>query len=86
MGLKRVKKWVAVELVVTFNAYLEGTVCYRSRNAKYHIAIVDLAIVQRDLPALIDLTSNESGSAGDAPAILASIRQVDAQLSKAIEQ
>ena len=46
---------VLVEAVVAFDADVERAVGLGPRHAKQNIPVRDLAVVQRDLPALVDL-------------------------------
>src|SRR5262245_19229471 len=83
---QRVKEGVAVELVVAFNADLQRAVAHRPGNTEDYVAVVDLAIVQRDLRPLIDFAADHFGGTAYAAAILASIRQIDALLAQALQE
>ena len=51
-------------------------------NTQYDVAIVDLAIVQSHLAALIDFSGNEFRCTRDATAVPAAVRQIDALLAQ----
>ena len=63
MRLQRIKEGVAVKFVVAFDADFQSAVAHSAGHAEQHIAIVDLAVVQRHLAALIDLARRQFGSA-----------------------
>ena len=86
MRLKRIEKWVAIELVVAFDTDLERAIRQGPRDAEHHVAIADLTIVQRHLPTLIDFAGSQFGRTGDAAAISASVGQINALFAQRVEQ
>ncbi len=86
MGLQGVLKRIAIQPIVTFDTDLDGAISDRPRDAKHDIAVIDLSIIQRHLTPLIDLALSQLGGASDATAVPATIRQINALLSQAVQQ
>ena len=82
MRFQGIDKWVSVKFIVTFNADVEGAVGLGPRDTQYDVPIVDLAIVQCHLAALIDFSGNEFRCTRDATAVPAAVRQIDALLAQ----
>jgi hypothetical protein len=81
-----IKEGIAVKFVMALNADLEDTIAHGAGNAQNDIAIVDLAVVQRNLRLLIDFAADQLGGTAYAAAILAAIGKIDPLLAQALEQ
>ena len=86
MWFQRVKERIAVQPVMAFGADFQRAVALRPRHAEDHIAICDLAVVQRDLCPLVYLTLDQLRRTGDAAAIFAAIGKVDPLIAKFIKK
>ena len=86
MWLKRIQKWIPIQLVMAFDTDLNGAVAGRARDTEDHVAVVDLTIVESDLGALIDVSGDQLGGTRDAAAVFATVRQVNALLAQAVQQ
>ena len=71
---------------MAFNADFDSAIGEGARHAQDDIAIIYLAIVERNLTALVNLAGCELGSASNAAAIFTAIGQVDALLAQTIEE
>ena len=71
---------------MAFGADFQRAVALRPRHAEDHIAICDLAVVQRDLCPLVYLTLDQLRRTGDAAAIFAAIGKVDPLIAKLIKK
>ena len=83
---QRIKERVAIKFVMTFNANFQCDIAGGTCDAKNDIAIVDLAVVERHLTALIYLSGGELCRTGDAAAVFASKGQIDALIAQRIQQ
>ena len=81
-----IEERIAIKLIVAFNAYLERAIGHWSCHAEDDIAMVQLPVVQRDLPGLIHFTLGQLSCARDAAAVSATVRQIDALGAQAVEQ
>ena len=86
MGRERVEEGVAIKFVVAFDADFQCAIAHRAGDTQQNIAIVDLAIVQRHLPALIHFASGQFGRTGDAAAVFAAIGQIDTLFAQSVQQ
>ena len=86
MGSQRIDERVAVKRVVTFNTNIERAVTRRTRDAKDHIAIDQLAIVQRDLSLLVHGPMEQLGRTRDAPPVLAPVWEINILFAQTIKE
>ena len=86
MGFKRIKKWVAIKVIMAFDTDLKDTVTSWSRNAHNHVSIINLSIVQGNLSSLVNGSRNQFCRTGNAASISTAIWQVNALITQAIKQ
>src|SRR4029453_1742684 len=68
---ERALEGIAVQRVVALDADGERGVAWGTRDAQQHVAVADLAAVERATLNLIDLTLEQLRRAGDAAAVAA---------------
>ena len=83
---QRAGEGIAVKPVVALDADIEGAVAHGPGDAEEDIPVGELAPVQRDARALVDLARQQLRGTGDAAAVTTAIRQRQAPRLERVEQ